>query len=179
MYCAMETLLRCIRCKRPYCLNCLERQDAGNICFDCLGLPPPDIQMRSDAAGKVLKLTGISSLVGILHVFISLERPFSNWGIVLGVVVGFLVATRIVGMERNKGMRGAILFGSMTVLQGLLIAVVVISVLHSSGFIQSETLLVPRGSLPEMIADLAFRALFYYLASVVTVITVFWQRSRF
>ena len=114
VHCTRETLLRCIRCKRPYCFNCLKRQDSGNICFDCLGLPSPEIQMRSRAAGQVLKLTGISALLAMLHVFISLERPFSNWGIVLGVLVGFLIATRIVGIERDRGMRGAILFGSMT-----------------------------------------------------------------
>lgn len=117
-------------------------------------------------------------MLAILHVFISLERPFSNWGIILGVVVGFLIATRIVGIERDRGMRGAILFGSMTVLQGLLIAVVVVSVIYSAGFIQPGTSVVPRGSLPEIIVDLGFRAFFYYVASVVTVITVFWQRSR-
>ena len=75
-------------------------------------------------------------------------------------------------------MRGAILFGSMTVLQGLLIAVVVVSVIYSAGFIQSGTSVSPSGSLPKIIIDLAFRSLFYYLASVVTVTTVFWQKSR-
>ena len=163
VHCTRETLLRCIRCKRPYCFNCLKRQDSGNICFDCLGLPSPEIQMRSRAAGQVLKLTGISALLAMLHVFISLERPFSNWGIVLGVLVGFLIATRIVGIERDRGMRGAILW---------------IYVIYSAGFIQSGTSVSPSGSLPKIIIDLAFRSLFYYLASVVTVTTVFWQKSR-
>lgn len=178
-HCATETLLTCIRCKRPYCVDCLERRDAGNICFECLGLPPPEIQRRADAASNVLKLTGIATAVGLVQVYVSLDRPFSTWGMVLGVVVGFLLTTRLGGIERQRGMRSAITFGAVSILQGLLIATVVIGVLLSTGAIQSATRLGPAGTLPELVLDLIIRSIFYYIVSVVTVAAVFWQKSRF
>ena len=172
-------MLVCIRCKRPYCVDCLERRDAGNICFECLGLPPPEIQRRARAAGQVLKLTGIATALGLAQVYVSLDRPFSTWGMILGVTVGFLIAMRLGGIERERGMSGAITFGAMSILQGLLIATVVIAVLRVSGAIQPVTSFAPSGTLPAQIIDLLIRSLFYYVVSVVTVGAVLWQKSRF
>ncbi len=178
-HCATETLLTCIRCGRPYCVNCLERRDAGNICFECLGLPPPEIQRRALAAGQILKLTGLATALGLVQVYVSLDRPFSSWGMILGVAVGFLMAIQLGGIVRERGIRGAVAFGAMSILQGLLIAVVLISVLQYSGAIQAATRLAPGGSLPEVIIDLLLRSLFYYMVSVATVVAVLWQKSRF
>ena len=178
-HCSAETMLVCIRCKRPCCVDCLERRDAGNICFECLGLPPPEIQRRARAAGQVLKLTGIATALGLAQVYVSLDRPFSTWGMILGVAVGFLIATRLGGIERERGMGGAITFGAMSILQGLLIATVLIAVLRVSGAIQPVTSFAPSGTLPAQIIDLLIRSLFYYVVSVVTVGAVLWQKSRF
>ena len=76
-------------------------------------------------------------------------------------------------------MRSAITFGAVSILQGLLIATVVIGVLLSTGAIQSATRLGPAGTLPELVLDLIIRSIFYYIVSVVTVAAVFWQKSRF
>ncbi len=178
-HCTVDTMLVCIRCKRSYCVDCLERRDAGNICFECLGLPPPEIQRRARAAGQVLKVTGIATALSLVQVYVSLDRPFSTWGMILGVAVGFLVATRLGGIERERGMSGAITFGAMSILQGLLIATVLITVLRFGGVIEPLTGRAPAGTLPVQIIDLLIRSLFYYMVSVATVGAVLWQKSRF
>jgi hypothetical protein len=178
-HCTADTMLRCIRCKRPYCTDCLERTDAGNICFECLGLPPPAVQRRARAAGQVLRFVAIATTIALVHVFVSIDSPFSNWGVILGIGVGFLIATRLDGIQRDRGMRGAIYLGATSIIQGLLVAVVVIGVLASAGLVVSADGLIPRPSLPETFIDLLLRGFFYYLTAVVTVIAYLWQKSRF
>ena len=160
-HCTADTVLRCIRCKRPYCVDCLERTDAGNICFECLGLPPPAVQRRARAAGEVLRFVAIATAIALVHVFISIDNAFSNWGVILGIGVGFLLATRLDGIQR------------------LLVAVFVIGVLASAGVVESADGSIPHESLPENFIDLLIRGFFYYLTAVVTVIAYLWQKSRF
>ena len=179
-HCTTDTMLRCIRCKRPYCIDCLERTDAGNICFECLGLPPPAIQRRGRAAGEVLRFVAIATAIALVHVYISLDRPLTNWGIILGIGVGFLIATRLDRVQRERGMRGAIYLGASTIIQGLLVAVVVVGALASAGTVQSADGQIPSPDLlGTFINLLLYRSFFYCLTAVVTIIAYLWQKSRF
>lgn len=178
-HCSADTVLRCIRCKRPYCTDCLDRTDAGNICFECLGLPAPEIRQRARAAGQVLRLLGIATVLGLLQVYVSIERPFSNWGMLFGIAAGFLTTTQLAGVERERGMRGAITMGAGSIAQGLLIAAVVIGALGTAGAIPGFSGFVSAATLPAAIIDLLIRALFFYMTAVATVVAVLWQKSRF
>ena len=110
---------------------------------------------------------------------ISIDNAFSNWGVILGIGVGFLLATRLDGIQRERGMRGAIFLGATSIIQGLLVAVFVIGVLASAGVVESADGSIPHESLPENFIDLLIRGFFYYLTAVVTVIAYLWQKSRF
>ena len=117
-----ETLLTCIRCERPFCHECMEHTEAGLICHECLGLPPPEIQRKNAARREVLSLTATAAVIALIQLFLN---PFSVLAVILGGAAGWLMGGRL-RRARGRGLRtAALLVGAGSLLAGTLLAAMV------------------------------------------------------
>lgn len=91
-HCGQATLLECIRCSRPYCQDCLQRVDAGLICFECLGQLPPDKARRRRALKESLTLTGIATAANVIFLLVANFDFSSPLALIAGVGAGWLSA---------------------------------------------------------------------------------------
>ena len=117
-----ETLLTCIRCERPFCRECMEHFEAGLICHECLGLPPPEVQRKNAAIREVLFLTGIASIFGLIQMFIG---PLSWFAILLGVLAGWMIGRRLRASWQHSRRLNVYLLGASGLVQGTILAAMV------------------------------------------------------
>ena len=117
-HCASDTLLECIRCRRPYCQNCLTREDAGLICFECLGRLPPDQAARRQAWQSSLTLAGIATVANILFQVVTDSDLTSPWALVAGVAAGWFIGDQLRARAAHRRGRASWL-GALAVFQGV------------------------------------------------------------
>ena len=96
----VETLLRCARCLRPYCVPCMVQSPIGYLCRDCAHLrrlPQYSLSYARVIPGAALLALGVGFLLSYVG--------FISW--IGGMIVGVIVAAglkRISGYKRGPEM---------------------------------------------------------------------------
>ena len=164
-----ETLLTCIRCERSYCRECMEHVEAGLICHECLGLPPPEVQRRNLAIREVVFLTGIASIFGLVQLLLSALGPIPM--MLIGALAGWLMGRRLSG-QWQRGLRSDVfMLGAGGALAGTILAAMVVAGLGGLGII---SLGGGSGGLGVTIA-LVLQSTFYLVG---TIAGLLWSVSR-
>ena len=164
-----ETLLTCIRCERSYCRECMEHVEAGLICHECLGLPPPEVQRRNLAIREVVFLTGIASIFGLVQLLLSALGPIPM--MLIGALAGWLMGRRLRG-QWQRGLRSDVfMLGAGGALAGTILAAMVVAGLGGLGII---SLGGGSGGLGVTIA-LVLQSTFYLVG---TIAGLLWSVSR-
>lgn len=128
-----ETLLSCIRCERAYCRECMEHVEAGLICHECLGLPPPEVQRRNLAIREVVFLTGIASIFGLVQLLLSSLGQIPM--ILIGVLAGWLMGRRLRGQWQPDRRSNVLTLGGSGAVAGTILAAMVVAGLGGLGVI--------------------------------------------
>ena len=173
-HCGLETLLTCIRCQRPYCQDCLQRFDAGLICFECMGQPPPATQRRRRAISEVLALTGIAGVADGIFLLASDFNLGSPLALIAGVAAGWLIGDRV---RRTAGgdVGRARWLGASALLQGVLAASLLVALAQSLQILPSPTAALSV-EFPLLFLALVLQSAFFLAAGVAA---VFWRQTRY
>ena len=128
-----ETLLTCIRYERAYCHECMEHGEAGLICHECLGLPPPEVQRRNLVIREVVFLTGIASIFGLVQLLLSSlgQIPLA----LIGVLAGWLIGRRLRRQWQRERRSNVLMLGASGALQGTILAAMVVAGLGGLGIV--------------------------------------------
>ena len=169
MFCAnhpkVETLLRCGRCDKPICTNCMVPAPGGTRCRECASnrsSPLYQVPVTRFGVGLAAGLT-VATLGGYL---LAMAGGFGLFAIWLGLLYGGAVGEAVLrGVSRKRGPKVEALTGICAV-SGVIIGLLL--QMASSGF--------PL-TLGEFLADLAHRP-FYVVAAAIGVVSAV-GRARF
>ncbi len=164
-----ETLLTCIRCERPFCRECMEHTEAGLICHECLGLPPPEVQRRNLAIREVLYITGIAAIFGVVQLLLSSLGRIPL--IVIGVLAGWLIGRRLRDQWRRDRRPNVLMLGASGALQGTILAAMVVVGLSGLGIVSLGN---SSGGLVDTIA-LVRQSIFYLAGAIAGLV---WSITR-
>ncbi len=147
----------------------MEHVEAGLICHECLGLPPPEVQRRNLAIREVVFLTGIASIFGLVQLLLSALGPIPM--MLIGALAGWLMGRRLRG-QWQRGLRSDVfMLGAGGALAGTILAAMVVAGLGGLGII---SLGGGSGGLGVTIA-LVLQSTFYLVG---TIAGLLWSVSR-
>ncbi len=172
-HCGQATLLECIRCSRPYCQDCLQRVDAGLICFECLGQLPPDKARRRRALKESLTLTGIATAANVIFLLVANFDFSSPLALIAGVGAGWFIGERIRTGPRLETGRARWL-GIGSIIQGVLAGALLAAFATLLGVVGSAA--ASLEDLPILYVALVVNSGFFLLAGVAA---VFWRLARY
>ncbi len=111
----------------------MEHVEAGLICHECLGLPPPEIQRRNLAIREVVFLTGIASIFGLVQLLLSSLGQIPL--VLIGVLAGWLIGRRLRNQWQRDRRSNVLMLGASGALQGTILAAMVVAGLGGLGII--------------------------------------------
>ncbi len=115
-----ETLLRCNKCGRPFCIRCLERMPVGYRCKECLNVQQAGFYNATSADYVVAALVGIVvSIVG--GVFAAVISGFWLFAIFYAPFAGGIIAEVIRRATQKRRGRYLWLVACATVVLGAFI----------------------------------------------------------
>jgi hypothetical protein len=107
----VETLLRCARCSRPFCVPCMVQSPVGYLCRDCAHMRRlPQYQLSPKLYARVIPgALALALGVGYLLSFV----PYLGW--IGGLIVGVVVAAGLKRLSRYKQGREMEIIAAATV----------------------------------------------------------------